>query len=88
MQSHPQGDALWPPPLPTLSGGMLLLLLLLAGAGPLDPPYPTPASDPLTRQVLRAHCPPRQWVQRVRLAHEALLLLKELLVAAGDEARE
>ncbi|KXZ45126.1 hypothetical protein GPECTOR_58g575 [Gonium pectorale] len=53
---------------------------------PLEPVLPTP-SNPSLRVVAACCVPPREWLQRLRLAQEALLLLKELLTGGGDGLR-
>lgn len=51
---------------------------------PLRPPLVPPLHG-----VLPGECATQgQWGERVRLAHEALLLLKELMVANSEELRE
>ncbi|GIL44150.1 hypothetical protein Vafri_1679 [Volvox africanus] len=80
---------------PWLEGcGLPLRLLALADAActppgskdTLEPVYPTP-SNPAFKIVAKACVPSAEWLQRLRVAQEALVLLKELLTGASKGTR-
>ncbi|GIL95753.1 hypothetical protein Vretimale_1705 [Volvox reticuliferus] len=70
--------------------GLPLRLLALADAAcappgskdTLEPVYPAP-SNPAFKIVAKACVPSVEWLQRLRIAQEALILLKELLTGAS-----
>ncbi|GLI70094.1 hypothetical protein VaNZ11_014871, partial [Volvox africanus] len=75
-------------------GGLPLRLLALADSAcappgskdTLEPVYPTP-SNPAFKIVAKACVPSGEWLQRLRVAQEALVLLKELLTGASKGTR-